>query len=78
MKLHEYQAKQLFASCGIPIQRGAVAKTAEEARAVFQKIAGGASGGSPVRLNVKAQIHAGGRGKVGGVRAVGSAEVEIK
>ncbi len=70
MKLHEYQAKQLFTTVGIPIQRSIVAKTADEAAAAFKQL----SLGKPARLNIKAQIHAGGRGKVGGVRAVISAD----
>ncbi len=71
MKLHEYQAKQLFASAGIPIQRGIVAETSDEARAAYKQLAGGKDG---AKLNVKAQIHAGGRGKAGGVKAVTSAD----
>lgn len=60
MKIHEYQAKKLFAEYGIPVPRGAVAATAEQARIVAER-AGGA-------VAVKAQIHAGGRGKGGGVK----------
>ncbi len=61
MKIHEYQAKQLFAKFNVPIPQGGVATTAHEA---FQ-IAEGIGGESFV---VKAQIHAGGRGKGGGVK----------
>jgi succinyl-CoA synthetase beta subunit len=60
MKIHEYQAKALLAQYRVPVPRGEVAFTAEEAERAAQKI-----GGSVV---VKAQIHAGGRGKGGGVK----------
>ena len=60
MKIHEYQAKAILAQYHVPVPRGQVAFTAEEAEAAAKKI-----GGSVV---VKAQIHAGGRGKGGGVK----------
>src|SRR5713101_1940669 len=60
MKIHEYQAKQILARYNVRIPRGEVAQTKEEAREIAQKI-----GGTVV---VKAQIHAGGRGKGGGVK----------
>jgi succinyl-CoA synthetase beta subunit len=60
MKIHEYQAKALLARHGVPVPRGEVASTPEEAEAIARKL-----GGSVV---VKAQIHAGGRGKGGGVK----------
>jgi succinyl-CoA synthetase beta subunit len=60
MKIHEYQAKALLAKYHVPVPRGEVAFTVEEAEAAAKKI-----GGSVV---VKAQIHAGGRGKGGGVK----------
>lgn len=60
MKIHEYQAKAILAKFGVPVPRGEVAYTVEEAEAAARKI-----GGSVV---VKAQIHAGGRGKGGGVK----------
>jgi succinyl-CoA synthetase beta subunit len=60
VKVHEFQAKQLLARYGVPVPRGSVASTPDEARAV----AAGLGGGSVV----KAQIHAGGRGKGGGVK----------
>jgi succinyl-CoA synthetase beta subunit len=60
MKIHEYQAKALLARHNVPVPRGEVAATADEAEAAAKKI-----GGSVV---VKAQIHAGGRGKGGGVK----------
>jgi succinyl-CoA synthetase beta subunit len=60
MKIHEYQAKALLAKYHVPVPRGEVARTADEAEAAAKKL-----GGSVV---VKAQIHAGGRGKGGGVK----------
>ncbi|HWZ33330.1 MAG TPA: ADP-forming succinate--CoA ligase subunit beta [Bryobacteraceae bacterium] len=60
MKIHEYQAKALLARHNVPVPRGEVARTAQEAEDAAKKI-----GGSVV---VKAQIHAGGRGKGGGVK----------
>ncbi|MBL8214912.1 MAG: ADP-forming succinate--CoA ligase subunit beta [Bryobacterales bacterium] len=60
MKIHEYQAKALLAKYGVPVPRGKAARTVDEAVAVAQEL-----GGSVV---VKAQIHAGGRGKGGGVK----------
>ena len=62
MKIHEYQAKALLAPFGIPVPRGEVAFTPAEARAAAGRLGG--------RVVVKAQIHAGGRGKGGGVRVV--------
>ena len=66
MKIHEYQAKELFARYQVPIPRGSVAHSAEEAKAVAEEL-----GSYPVV--VKAQIHAGGRGKGGGVKLANSA-----
>jgi len=66
VKLHEYQAKQLFASVGIPIPRGQVANTPEEAEAAYTALC-------QPSVNVKAQVHAGGRGKAGGVLVAASA-----
>ena len=62
MKLHEYQAAQILADYGIPIPAGDVASTPAEARAIAERL-----GGTVV---VKAQVHAGGRGKAGGVQLV--------
>ena len=67
MKIHEYQAKELFKKFSIPIPEGSVAFNVQEAQAVAEKL-----GGYPVV--VKAQIHAGGRGKGGGVKLAGSRE----
>src|ERR1700722_5911353 len=63
MNLHEYQAKDVFRSFGIPVPAGHVAGTPEEAVAAAQSL------GGPV-WGVKAQVHAGGRGKAGGVKVV--------
>jgi len=63
MNLHEYQGKQLFAEYGLPVSKGYAASTPEEARAAAEKIGGG-------KWVVKAQVHAGGRGKAGGVKLV--------
>jgi len=74
MNLHEYQAKELIASYGVPIQKGIMAETLEEAVAAYEKIK--TESGSDVAI-VKAQIHAGGRGKGGGVKLAKSLD-EIK
>ena len=66
MKIHEYQAKQIFAGYGIPVPQGTVASTAADARAATESFGG--------RAVVKAQVHAGGRGKSGGVKVVQSAD----
>lgn len=67
MNLHEYQAKQLFAKYGMPVPTGEVAWNAEEAIAVANKL-------ETDRWVVKAQVHAGGRGKAGGVKLVNTKE----
>lgn len=70
MNLHEYQAKQLFAEYGLPVSEGIAAETVKEAVAAADVIGGD-------RWVVKAQVHAGGRGKAGGVKLVTSrAEIE--
>ncbi len=66
MKLHEYQAMQLFAEHGIPIPEGSVASSPEEAEAIARRL------GRPVV--VKAQVHTGGRGKAGGVQPASNPE----
>jgi succinyl-CoA synthetase beta subunit len=60
MKIHEYQAKSILAKYGVPVPRGRMASTVEEAVEIAQELGG--------RVVVKAQIHAGGRGKGGGVK----------
>ncbi|MPY89868.1 MAG: ADP-forming succinate--CoA ligase subunit beta [Luteitalea sp.] len=67
MKIHEYQAKVILARHGVPVPRGEVAFSSAEAGAMARRL-----GKMPVV--VKAQIHAGGRGKAGGVKVVKSAE----
>ncbi len=71
MNLHEYQGKELLTRYGVKIQKGIVAHTVEEAANAYQKIT--AESGSPVAI-VKAQIHAGGRGKGGGVKVAKNLE----
>jgi len=63
MKIHEYQGKAILSQYGVPVPRGKVAFSADEARAIAQELGGGT-------CVVKAQIHAGGRGKGGGVKVV--------
>ncbi|PLY17215.1 MAG: ADP-forming succinate--CoA ligase subunit beta [Sedimenticola sp.] len=65
MNLHEYQSKQLFAKYGLPVSEGVPAITVNEAREAAQSLGG-------ERWMVKAQVHAGGRGKAGGVVLVDS------
>ncbi|MFT3835823.1 MAG: ADP-forming succinate--CoA ligase subunit beta [Myxococcaceae bacterium] len=67
MKIHEYQGKQIFKKYGVPVPRGIVAKTPDEAFAAAKEL------GTKVTV-VKAQIHAGGRGKGGGVKLAKSPE----
>ena len=67
MKIHEYQAKEILRRFGVPTPRGEMVTTADDARKVAQKL------GVPVVV-VKAQIHAGGRGKGGGVKLARSAD----
>ncbi len=70
MNIHEYQAKQLFAEYGLPVARGVVATTVEEISLACSSLGG-------ERWVVKTQVHAGGRGKAGGVKLVDSiAEAE--
>ncbi|WP_438283393.1 succinate--CoA ligase subunit beta, partial [Pseudomonas alabamensis] len=67
MNLHEYQGKQLFAEYGLPVSKGFAVDTPEEAAEACDKIGGN-------EWVVKAQVHAGGRGKAGGVKLVRSKE----
>src|SRR5436305_9652016 len=69
MKIHEYQAKAILAKYDVPVPRGEVAYTVEEAEVVARKL-----GGSVV---VKAQIHAGGRGKGGGVKVAKNSDEAV-
>jgi succinyl-CoA synthetase beta subunit len=66
MKIHEYQAKEILRSYGVPVPKGRVAETPEEAGRIAKEI-------GTETIVVKAQIHAGGRGKGGGVQIVHSA-----
>lgn len=67
MNLHEFQAKHIFSQYGIPIPRGIVVRSAAEAKAAAEKLGGSV-------WVVKAQVHAGGRGKAGGVKIAKSVE----
>lgn len=66
MKLHEYQAKEIFGSYGIPIPSGKVATTPEEAAAIAKEVG--------KKVVIKAQVHVGGRGKAGGIKFADSPE----
>ena len=70
MNLHEYQAKELFRDYGLPVSEGIAVDTSEEAVSAAKKIGGD-------KWVIKAQVHAGGRGKAGGVKLV-SSEEEIR
>src|SRR5512144_454937 len=70
MKIHEYQGKAILAKYGVAVPRGEMAMTADEARDIARRLmAAGAQG-----VVVKAQIHAGGRGKGGGVKIAKTVE----
>ena len=66
MKVHEYQGKAILAEFGVPVPKGEVATTPAEVRAIAQRLGG--------RVVIKAQIHAGGRGKAGGIKVADSPE----
>ena len=66
MKVHEYQAKEIFARYNIPVPKGRVTASAQEARQATQEFGG--------RTIIKAQVHAGGRGRAGGISVVDSPE----
>lgn len=66
MKIHEFQAKEILKRYGVPVPRGDVAKTPAKAKKIAEKLGG--------KVVIKAQIHAGGRGKGGGVKVVGTPE----
>src|SRR5687768_17494479 len=63
MKIHEYQAKAILARYGVPVPRGEVSFSAQETSEIARRLGSGI-------VVVKAQIHAGGRGKAGGVKVV--------
>ncbi|MGE5373800.1 MAG: succinate--CoA ligase subunit beta, partial [Bacteroidota bacterium] len=66
MKLHEYQSKSIFAKYGVPIPKGRVAATAEEAKHIAEELGG--------RVVIKSQVLVGGRGKAGGVKVARNAD----
>jgi succinyl-CoA synthetase beta subunit len=66
MKLHEYQAKEILADYGVPVPKGSVARTPEEAHLIAHELGG--------KVVVKAQAHTGGRGKGGGVKLANTAD----
>jgi succinyl-CoA synthetase beta subunit len=66
VKLHEYQSKRLFAEFGVPIPKGDIAATAQEARRIAEEL------GGPVV--VKSQVLVGGRGKAGGIKVAQNAD----
>ena len=70
MKIHEYQAKEILARYGVAVPRGEMANNLEEASMAARKLFAEGAGG----VVVKAQIHAGGRGKGGGVKVARSRE----
>ncbi len=65
MKLHEYQGKELFRAVGLPVPKGEVATTADQAAAIAERLG---------RVVIKAQVHVGGRGKAGGVKVASTPE----
>jgi succinyl-CoA synthetase beta subunit len=65
MNIHEYQAREIFRNHGLPVPPGEVARSADEAAEIAERLGGG--------VVVKAQVHAGGRGKAGGVKLAASA-----
>ena len=67
MKLHEHQAKALFASVGIPIPRGIVITDAAQAGPAYESLKRQCGATGTFACNIKAQLHAGGRGKAGGI-----------
>src|SRR3972149_10714649 len=66
MKIHEYQAKAIMAEFGVPVPRGRLALTPTEAKAIAAELGG--------KVVIKAQVHAGGRGKGGGIMVASSPE----
>ncbi len=71
MKIHEYQAKELFQKYQVPVPRGKVAFSVDEAKAVAAELAS-------LPVVIKAQIHAGGRGKGGGVKLAKTAAERLR
>ena len=69
MKVHEYQAKEIFGKYGIPIPRGKVAKSVDEVIAISKEVG--------IPCVIKSQVHVGGRGKAGGIK-IAKSEQEVK
>ncbi len=70
MKIHEYQAKELFGSYGIPVPRGSVVSSPEDAGKAADALGG--------HVAVKSQVHVGGRGKAGGIKVANSADEAVQ
>jgi succinyl-CoA synthetase beta subunit len=70
MKVHEYQAKEILATYGVAVPRGTVVTKAEDARKAAEELGG--------RVVVKAQVHAGGRGKAGGVKLAANPDEAVQ
>ena len=71
MKVHEYQARELMQAAGIAVPVSEVISSADEAKAAFEKLGSG-------KVVIKAQVHAGGRGKAGYVKLIGSADEAVE
>src|SRR5690554_2330582 len=70
MKIHEYQAKEMFSTYGIPVEQSIVCRSVEDAVKAYSRI-------ESQKVIVKAQVHTGGRGKAGGVKLAGD-EIELR
>jgi len=70
MKIHEYQAKEMFANYGLPVDRSSVCRTVDDAVKAYNQL-------DSQKVIVKAQVHTGGRGKAGGVK-LASDEIELR
>ena len=70
MKIHEYQAKELFATYGIPVDKSIVCRSVEDAVKAYSQL-------DSQKVIVKAQVHTGGRGKAGGVK-LADGEIELR
>lgn len=70
MKIHEYQAKEIFANYGLPVDKSSVSRSVDDAVKAYEQL-------DIAKVIVKAQVHAGGRGKAGGVK-LASDEIELR
>ena len=70
MKIHEYQAKEIFASYGLPVDKSSVCRSVDDAVKAYSQL-------DSRKVIVKAQVHTGGRGKAGGVKLAND-EVELR